>query len=215
MTARFTLRDFLVYFSSGSFFVLLMDVVYFDLILKIVSDFFKNYEFLDGFATLLGIILVPLVYILGHILHGVGFLSLKVYKEFHEFLNKNRLRRFRLIEWMRIILHFFMYRVKVVNAVIKEINENGTWNNVEHFWEDCARLQIKDDFDSANYWYALNDLFKSIYTASLIASILSFYNDKWILGSILSGLMFLSQYRAVQFGDSFVKTVRRLANVSS
>jgi hypothetical protein len=103
-----------------------------------------------------------------------------------------------------------MYKNKVVNSVIVENKKNETWESVEHFWESCAQLQLKDNFGPANYWFTLNDLFKGLYTITLFATIISFTGGKYILCFIFCCLMFMCHFRAIQFADSFVLTVKRL-----
>jgi hypothetical protein len=104
-----------------------------------------------------------------------------------------------------------MYKNKVINAIIQEKKKNSTWKNVENFWNSCAKLQNENKFSPAEYWFALNDLFKGLYTAFLFSFILSFTNGKNVLGLIFILLMLISHFRAIQFGNNFVKTVKRLS----
>lgn len=210
MTTNFTLRDFLVYFSSGAFLLLSLDLIFFESILNITEDFFSKHIFIKEFAGLLIIFVVPLIYILGHMLHGLGFLSLKTYKAIHSKLTKWNVRKYWIVELLRKLIHFFMYKNKVVNSVVIENKKNKTWDSVEHFWESCAQLQLKDIFGPANYWYTLNDLFKGLYTTTLFATIISLAVGKYILCLIFCGLMFICHFRAIQFANSFVLTVKRL-----
>ncbi|RKE04403.1 hypothetical protein [Marinifilum flexuosum] len=211
MTTNFTLRDFLVYFSSGAFLIIILDLIFFESILNITEDFFSKHTFIKEFAGLLIIFVIPLIYILGHILHGLGFLSLKIYIAFHSKLTKWNIRKYWFFEFIRKIVHFFMYKNKVVNSVLLENMTNQTWNSVEQFWESCAELQVKDNFGPANYWYTLNDLFKGLYTTTFLGTIICLFVDKWILCLIFLGLMFICHFRAIQFADCFVLTVKRLS----
>lgn len=213
MTTNFTLRDFLVYFSSGAFLLLSLDFIFFESILNITENFFSKHIFIKEFAGLLIIFVVPLIYILGHILHGLGFLSLKIYIAFHSILTKWKIRKYWIVEFIRKIVHFFMYKNKVVNSVVHDNKTNQTWNSVEHFWESCAELQVNDNFDPANYWYTLNDLFKGLYTTTFLGTVICIFVDKWIYCLIFGGLMFMSHFRAIQFADSFVFTVKRLKKI--
>ncbi len=210
MTANFTLRDFLVYFSSGAFFLLSFNLIFFEPVLKLTEDFFTKHSFIKEFSGIIIILAIPLVYILGHLLHGIGFLSLQTYKAIHFKLNKWDLRKFKFVEFLRCITHFFMYKNKVINSVIEENKKNKTWNSSEAFWESCALLQVQGTFGPANYWYTLNDLFKGLYTTTLFATIICLICSKWVLGTIFCGLMLMCQFRAIQFANSFVMTVRRL-----
>jgi len=210
MTSKFTLRDFLVYFTTGALFLVSIDLIYFYKLLNISSEFFSEYEFINEFSGLLIVFTIPIIYLTGHFLHSVGILSLWIYKRIHTQLTKWNLREYRVIEWLRILIHFFMYKNKIINSVLQENKKNSTWENEECFWIVCAKLQNENKFSPAEYWFTLNDLFKGLYTAFLFSSILSFINGKEILGLIFIFLMFISHFRAIQFGGNFVVTVKRL-----
>lgn len=104
-----------------------------------------------------------------------------------------------------------MYKNKVINSEIEENKKNKTWNSPEAFWESCALLQVQGTFGPANYWYTINDLFKGLYTTTLFATIICLICSKLVLGTIFCGLMLMCQFRAIQFANSFVLTVRRLS----
>ena len=209
MSDKFTLRDFLVYFTTGSLTLLSIDLLFFREILTIISDFFEKYKFVTDFSGLLIVLAVPLIYFIGHLIHGLGFFSLKTYKIIHKKLNDWNLRKYKIVEWIRLILHFFMYKNKVINSIIQENKDKKTWNSEEEFWIDCAKLQKNGKFVSSEYWYTLNDLFKGLYTTFLFSSLIAFVTCKIGLGFIFTGLFLICHFRAIQFADYFVKTVKR------
>ena len=209
MSDKFTLRDFLVYFTTGSLTLLSIDLLFFREILTIISDFFEKYKFVTDFSGLLIVLAVPLIYFIGHLIHGLGFFSLKTYKIIHKKLNDWNLRKYKIVEWIRLILHFFMYKNKVINSIIQENKDKKTWNSEEEFWIDCAKLQKNGKFVSSEYWHTLNDLFKGLYTTFLFSSLIAFVTCKIGLGFIFTGLFLICHFRAIQFADYFVKTVKR------
>lgn len=209
MNDKYTLRDFLVYFTTGTMTIVSIDILFFNKILEKTGDFFGKYTFINEFSGLLIILVVPMIYFIGHLIHGLDFLSLKIYIVIHKKLTDWKLRKFRIIEWIRLILHFFMYKNKVINSVIKDKKKNKTWENEELFWIDCAKLQKDGKFIPAEYWYTLNDLFKGLYTVFLFSSIIAFITCKIGLGLIFAGLFLICHFRAIQFADFFVKTVKR------
>ena len=211
MNDKFTLRDFLVYFTTGTLTVLSMNMLFFNEILSESTGFFEKYKFISEFSGLLIVLAVPLIYFIGHLMHVIDSLSLKTYKLIHKKFTDWHLRKFQVIECIRLILHFFMYKNKVANSIIQEIKENKTWISIEIFWIDCSKLQKDGKFGSAEYWYTLNDLFKGLYNTFLFSSIIAFIICKSALGLIFIGLFLICHYRAIQFADYFVKTVRRLA----
>jgi hypothetical protein len=192
-----------------------LDILFFSQTLKIVTNFIREYSFIKEFSGLFVIIAIPIIYVFGHIIHTFDFISLKIYKSVHDKLNKWELRKYKLIEWSRIILHYFMYRYKVINSIIQENKLNNTWKSPSDFWAACSSLQCKGHFDPANYWYTLSDLFKGLYTSFLFSTIVAFIAGKMVLGIIFSVLMLLCHFRAVQFGDYFVVTVKRLSESNS
>lgn len=209
MSDKFTLRDFLVYFTTGTLALLSVGFLFFNEILTFITNFFEKYKFMTDFSGLLIVLAVPLIYFIGHLIHGFDFLLLKTYKFIHKKLNNWNLRKYKIIEWIRHILYFFMYKYKVVNSIIQENKYNMTWNSVEEFWMDCAKLQKVDKFASSEYWYTLNDLFKGLYITFLFSSIIAYVRCKIELGLIFTGLFLISHFRAVQFAEYFVKTVKR------
>lgn len=99
------------------------------------------------------VLAIPLIYIIGHLIHVLGYISLKTYKFIHKKLNEWNLRKYKIVEWIRLILHFFMYKNKVINSIIQENKKNKTWNNEEEFWIDCTKLQKDGKFAYSEYWY--------------------------------------------------------------
>lgn len=212
MNYNFTLRDFLVYFSTGALLIICIDIIFFNEILIIISRFLEKYIFIKEFTGLLILLVIPFIYLIGNILHSIDFLFLKIYKGIHSLFNKLKISRYILFKVVKWIFHFFLYRNKVINSIIKENKRNKTWQNPEKFWENCAKLQIKGCFDSANYWHTLNDLFKGLYISFLISFILSLRENNIILAILFATLMLVCLFRAIQFADSFVSTVKRLNN---
>jgi hypothetical protein len=209
MSDKFTLRDFLVYFTTGTLTVLSMVLLFFNEILSLLSDFFEKYKFVTDFSGLLIVLTVPLVYVIGHLIHVLDFFSLKTYKFIHKRLNGSKLRKHKIVEWIRLIVHFFMYKNRIINSIIQENKDNKTWNNEQEFWIDCAKLQKEEKFVYSEYWYTLNDLFKGLYITFLFSSIISFVTCKIGIGLIFVGLFLICHFRAIQFADYFVKTVKR------
>lgn len=210
MSDRFTLRDFLVYFTTGAMTVVSIDVIFYNKILQEATVFFCKYNFINEFSGLFIVLAVPLIYFIGHLVHGLDFFSLKTYKCIHKKLTDWKWRRFMIIEWIRQVLHFFMYKNRVINSVIQENKRTKTWNTDEDFWIDCAKLQKDGKFGPAEYWYTLNDLLKGLYTTFLFSSIIAFIACKTGLGVTFVVLFLICHFRAIQFADFFVQTVKRL-----
>lgn len=213
MIDKFTLRDFLVYFTTGTLTLLSIDLLFFNEILAEIVNFFDKYKFVTEFSAFLIVLSVPLIYFIGHMIHGIGFISLKTYIFIHKKLNYCKWRKNNIVEWIRQILYFFMYKNKVINSIIKENKDNKTWNNEDEFWIDCAKLQKEGKFGAAEYWYSLNELFKGLYTTFLFSSIVAFVICKIELGLIFIVLFLICHFKAIQFANYFVQTVKRFVIV--
>jgi len=105
-----------------------------------------------------------------------------------------------------------IYKNRIIESILNENKKNKTWKSEEFFWIDCAILQKDGKFSSAEYWHTLNDLFKGVSITFLLSFIVAFMNCKILMGLLFCGLYFICNFRAMQFSDFFVKTVKRLIN---
>ena len=71
MTDKFTLRDFLVYFTTGSLSVISLSILFFKPLFDETSLFLANHMYIKEFSSLLIVLLIPLLYFIGHIIHGI------------------------------------------------------------------------------------------------------------------------------------------------
>lgn len=212
MTDKFTLRDFLVYFTTGSLTVISLSVLFFKPLFDETSLFLANHMYIKEFSSLLIVLLIPLLYFIGHIIHGIDYQTLKSYKFIHKKLTKKGWRKCFIIEWIRIFLHFVMYKNRVIESILNENKKNKTWKSEDFFWIDCAILQKDGTFSSAEYWYTLNDLFKGLTIIFLLSFIIAFLTCQIIIGIFFFGLYLICNFRAMQFAEFFVQTVKRLIN---
>jgi acyl-coenzyme A synthetase/AMP-(fatty) acid ligase len=109
-----------------------------------------------------------------------------------------------------------LYRQRVVYAIIEYTKSDKTekqFKNIEEFWLICARLQIKNRYAPAEYWYILNELFNSINLIFFLSTIISFMTGHWIFGIIYFLLTIFAFKRARQYADHFIQTVCNLTIV--
>lgn len=211
MSDKFTLRDFLVYFTTGTMTIVSFCIIFFNETLREITDFFEKYSFINDFSGLLIILAVPVIYFIGHIILGLDYLSLIAYKSIHRKLTTCRWRKWKIVEQIREFLHFIMYKNKITNSIIQINKKNKIWESNEDFWIDCAKLQTEGKYKPAEYWHTLNDLFKGLCIIFLFSSIIAFKIHKTWIGWFFLGLFLICHFRAIQFANDFVKTVRRLA----
>jgi len=212
MTDKFTLRDFLVYFTTGSLAVISLSILFFKPLFDEISLFMANHMYIKEFSSLFTILLIPFLYFIGHIIHGIDYQTLKSYKFIHERLTEKGWRKCFIIERIRIFLHFVMYKNRVIESILNENKKNNTWKSEDHFLIDCAILQKDGKFSSAEYWHTLNDLFKGLTIIFLFSFIIAFLTFQIIIGILFFGLYLICYFRAIQFAEFFVKTVKRLIN---
>lgn len=220
MTTNFTFRDFLVYLLTGLTLILSVSIIFWQNLFTFSLDFFTKYEFIKEFAFLVTIFLIPLIYLLGHLVGSTNYFTLQLFiwldKKIKRIKNgvtsKKELNK--LDKLLIIILQRLLYRHRVVYEIInytKTTKEDKLlFKSVDDFWTLCAKLQIEKIYSSAEYWYVLNDLFKSVNLVFAISTAIAFIFGHWCLGLIYFFLMLIAFGRARQYSNFFVKTVCRL-----
>jgi len=216
MTTNFTLRDFFVYLLTGLILILSVGFVFQNEIFNLSLTFFEKYDFINEFSFLITIFLIPVIYILGHLIGSINYNLLKFYVWIHPRLKRSGTKNQRLKLEVLQILQKMLYRQRVVYKIIKIYNpspNNNPIDKVEEFWTICASLQVGKIYTHAEYWYVLNELFNSINLIFFISTFLAILHGQWILFSIFFFLTILAFNRAKQYSEHFVKTVIRLSKV--
>lgn len=199
MADKYTIRDFLVYFLTGLF--LLVTLMYkFD---GSLLDYFRITQAdIKENSALTIFLLVPGLYILGHIIFGIDLLTFKSGRYVCDFKEKYKvnLKKFKIL-WFFKTLNFIINGNRVTGILI------GRPQNTHDFWLKASELQYLGKFDKSEYWILMNDLFKGLTLISLGWTI--FYcidHDKFntIVSSTLSLLFW---YRARHMATNFVSTV--------
>ena len=215
MTTNFTLRDFFVYLLTGLIFSLSFGFIFHDEIFNISLKIFDKYDFITEFSFLLTIFLLPLIYLVGHLIGSLSYNLLKFYVWIHPKLKSSYDKN---PKWRRYLLHFLqklLYRQRVVYQIIKIYSPNqgkDSLRKVEEFWTLCASIQIHKAYTPAEYWYVLNELFNSINIIFFISMTTALIRGQWILSIVFFILTIFAFNRAKQYSDHFVKTVIRLSS---
>lgn len=210
MTGNYTLRDFLVYFSTGAFCCALIYILDVHCWNQKSVDFFKNYQIVKEFAPALIIPIIPVLYVVGHIVHALGVVSLKLYVTLHIFLTVKGYRKKKGVEFFREILHYFLYRAKVVNAIIEEMKSNKTWRDVNDFYRSCAVLQLHQVYKDVSYYHLLNDLSKGLYTVFILSAFWQLIAFQFKVFLVLLILALIFNHRAMFFAKNYVNSVKYL-----
>jgi hypothetical protein len=214
MTTNFTLRDFFVYLLTGMTLIICIGTIFYIEIFNWIINFFSRYEFIKDFSFLVTIFLVPIIYLLGQIIGSLSYNLL----QFYLWLDKRTFFKREMPEWKYFILTKFqqiLYRQRVVYAIISNIKSKRNeklYKTVGEFWTVCAKLQIEKIYSPAEYWYVLNELFKSINLIFFISLILSIFTEQWVLSIIYFILTISAFKRAKQYAGYFIQTVLQLDN---
>lgn len=189
MTTNFTFRDFFVCLLSGLTLIICLGSIFIDDIFKISVDFFSKYQLVNDFSFIVSILLIPAIYVLGHIIGSISYNLLKMYV----WLDKGYFKRpISTCKYCVLIkLRQILYNHRVVAA--------------------CAKLQIEKIYSPAEYWYVLNELFNSINLIFFFSTIISLFTGHWLLGIIFSLLTVFAFKRAKQYADHFLQTVSNLS----
>lgn len=199
MADKYTIRDFLVYFLTGLF--LLVTLMYkFD---RSLPDYFRitQTDIKDNSALTI-FLLVPGLYILGHIVHGFDLLTFKIGRYIWDFKEKHKvnLKKFKML-----------CLFNAANFIINGNRVTGILNAIPQdthkFWQRASELQYQGKFDKSEYWNLMNDLFKGLTLISLGWTIF-YYSDHDKLNAVVSlALAILFWYRARHMATNFVSTV--------
>lgn len=199
MADKYTFRDFLVYFLTGLF--LLVTLMYrFD---NSLLDYFRitQTDIKDNSALTI-FLLIPGLYILGHIVHGIDLLTFKIGRYVWDFMGKHvtKLKKFKVF-WFINTLNFIINGNRVTGIL------NSRQQNTQEFWQRASELQYLGKFDKSEYWNLMNDLFKGLSLISLGWTIF-YYNDHDKLNLIVSSTFtIIFWYRARHMATNFVSTV--------
>ena len=215
MTTNFTLRDFFVYLLTGLTFVISLGLIFYGELLSATVDFFTKYQFVKDFSFLVTILIIPTIYLVGHIIGAFSYLLLKLFLFIDKTFKKSS---HTLPKWKYRILMLFQilfYRQRVVYTIVKftkSDNQSKPFRDINDFWTICAKLQIEKIYSPAEYWYLLNELFNALNLIFFISTIISFLTKHWTLAIIYFVLTIFAFKRARQYADHFVETIVRLTN---
>jgi hypothetical protein len=216
MISNFTFRDFFVYFFTGVIFIICIGFILINKNLYLLTNDLIKYDFIQKFSFLGTILIIPPIYLLGHIIGSINYNLLKLYIKLHnsKFIKNNpsQLKYFILIKIQQLL-----YRQRVVYAIIKYTKSDKkekAFKTVEEFWISCSKLQIENKYTSAEYWYVLNELFNSINLVFFVSTIISFITQNWLLGEIYFFLTIITFNRAKQYAYYFIKSICNLTTAN-
>lgn len=188
MTEKFTLRDILVYTLIGIVFLFFIYLHFPCKIINLVTDS-KEYSDLSI------LLLIPFAYLLGHLLMSLddiifNCLLLRFFPKDNPLKNKF---------WKLYNFLFFGYR----NIGIR-YNENIE-NKI--FLQTCDKLISEKNYEKADYYQVMSDLFKGIFLIILLSILFDVIHKILEIWKII--ILILVWYRAKMFSSYYVRIVKR------
>ncbi|ABG58448.1 hypothetical protein [Cytophaga hutchinsonii] len=207
MTDKYTIRDFFAYLLIGIFLLL-------TLLFEFKASLFHFFQISqrgikDNPATIL-FLLIPGLYLLGHIVHGVDLIITKIGMYIWDFKKKSY--KSILIKRTLSFLNFVVngYRqVGILNSQSTQIN-----NHIS-FRKKVCELQYEGKYSSSEYWNLMNELFKGLTLITFGWSI--YYLTQCILNYSLIYFLLtcLFWYRARFMVVNYVSMVNNTYNIIS
>jgi hypothetical protein len=90
MTTNFTLRDFFVFLLTGLTLTVSMSILFYDEIFDTLVCVYNKYPFIKDISFILTVLIVPIIYLLGHFIGTLSYLCLKLYTVVYRILKNGK-----------------------------------------------------------------------------------------------------------------------------
>jgi len=188
MGEKYTFRDFMVYFLSGLY--LLLTLLYeFDI--SLLKYFKIEKEDITRNPSLTIFLLVPGLYLLGQVVHGIDLLIFKIGRYIEDYSLKNN-------NWWFGKLNYLLNGNRISGILAKNINPPK-----EEFWG----LATKHNSPKSEYWHVINDLLKGLYVISLFWLFYYLLRFNFETFSIYLFLGFIYWYRGRHAATNYVSSI--------
>lgn len=193
MSEKYTFRDFMVYFLSGLY--LLLTLLYeFDI--SLLKYFKIEKEDIMRNPSLTIFLLVPGLYLLGQVVHGIDLLIFKIGRRIEDYALKNNY-------WLIDKFNCFFNGNRIAGIIAKNSNPPK-----EQFWELATRYNSP----KSEYWLVINDLLKGLYIISMFWLFYNLLKCNFGISLIYLFLTFIFWYRGRHTATNYVSSVRYLAS---
>lgn len=206
MNDKYTLRDFLVYFTTGIY--LLMTVLY-EFQLSFLNYFSISQKELLENITITIFLLIPILYLIGQIIHGIDLLFFKFGRYIWDlkcFFDKKNY-------WFGIGL------INALNFLFNGYRVSGNLNQrkipTKDFWKMASKLQLNNSFSKVEYWNLMNDLFKGLTLISVFW--ITYYSINYSPNNRLFYIVtfIIFWYRARHMATNFISSTKNIFNTSN
>jgi len=196
MSEKYTFRDFMVYFLSGLY-ILLTLLYEFDI--SLLKYFKIEKEDITQNPSLTIFLLVPGLYLLGQVVHGIDLLIFKIGRHIEGYALKNNY-------WLIDKLNCFFNGNRIAGIIAKNRNPRN-----EKFW----KLATKYNSPKSEYWLVINDLLKGLYIISMFWLFYNLLTCNFGISLIFLFLTFIFWYRGRHTATNYVSSVSYLASENS
>jgi|GEM_PF-5556467 len=187
--------------------VVFVFVFFFDDLMSFLSIRLKLYPILKDFVAVFIIIVVPLIYATGHVIHAIDYSLLKLHLYIYKVVrNSDNLNGKQYPELALSISKALLYNHRVVNSIFKSVKGNKV-QSVDAFWDKWYKIRNDGRYEHAEYWHRQNDLFKGIYLICGTSLLICIVFLQWWFIPVFLFLTIIFYFRAIQYADHFVETV--------
>lgn len=204
MEAKFTIRDILVYFLTGSALILTLGLIYWDLI---VENYTEVLQITPEGKIISTIIILPIIYLLGHTVDSLDILRVNIANKIRPKSTNKKIWK-KLKEW----IYFFLAGDRISGALyFREKKSNPNFQeDFKQFWQKVNFIQVNEKYGLSEYLEVMKDLFNSLQSVLLVGIGLSIVELKWKLIIVFSILLFLFWIKAEHYSKSYINSVENI-----
>lgn len=207
MIDKFTIRDILGYYLTGLYLLFCAMVTRGSIEEIELTGLFGQFAQSPSLGDFL--IYSPLVYILGHVIHGVDGILAKAGRRLRSWIDTTRFQKVRLLVAVPKLVAFAVNSPRVTDTLRRMGIDN------EQFWTDCASLTQNGKFSRANYWNTIHVLMEGLMLVSFAGLMYSLALCIWSFAGAYAFLTVVFWHRGRQTAVNFVQTVQRSKGLHS
>lgn len=202
MEIKFTVRDILVYFLTGIGLVFMLMVLFFKEIMDYQEAIFEVLP--KENQTLIIILLIPLIYLLGHIADSIDLIRLKIAS-----LSKPKESNRKFWYKLKRFVYLILVGDRVTGIIYKQKGKNNISEELRfsEFWESVNYNQVKGKYNVSEYFEALKDLFSALQSVALVGIFVSMIFGNWIAMIPLLFILILFWLKTSYYSEVFIASV--------
>ncbi|NJM25978.1 MAG: hypothetical protein HC859_11325 [Bacteroidia bacterium] len=156
MGDKYTLKDFLSYFLTGLFLVVIVVMLYHPQIIAYCHA--AGFD-LGANSALLIFLLIPCCYLLGQFVHGIDMIVFDILMVVSDFSRRDAVRKNKLLAPLKFVS--FLLNGHRITERLKDLPMDSAL-----FWKECSRLVANGKYDKSDYWGVLHLLAEGLVLVS-------------------------------------------------